>query len=346
MRIITRTDAGVEPSTWQHELAHAFRRADELLDYLKLSSTDFDIDLQPDFPLLVPRPFAAQMQPGDINDPLLKQVLPIQQERVDVTGFVSDPLAESSSNTEPGIIHKYHGRLLLMLASGCAVNCRYCFRRHFPYADNRIARRQWRNTLNYIKQRSSISEVILSGGDPLMLDDAHLGSLIDQLEAIPHVKRLRIHSRLPVVIPQRLTQQLAQHLAHSRLQCTLVLHINHANELAAQHTDALSYWRTLGITLLNQSVLLRGVNDNLPVLLDLSEQLFTAGVLPYYLHTLDPVSGAAHFDVGDQIAAQLHQQMQALLPGYLVPKLVREIPGEPSKTLINLDSRRAGDYNG
>ncbi len=345
MRIITRTEAGVELPDWQTELAQAFRRPAELLKFLQLPATAFHLDTQPDFPMLVPRPYAQQMRPGDAQDPLLLQVLPSLQEQDVKPGYSQDPLQEANSNAQPGIIHKYHGRVLLMVASGCAVNCRYCFRRHFPYAENRIGRRQWQHTLDYLRQRPSISEAIFSGGDPLMLDDKYLAALLDELESIPHLRRVRIHSRLPVVIPQRLTESLAQRLSSSRLQATLVLHINHANELSTAHQPRLQYWRQAGITLLNQSVLLHQVNDQLDDLIELSERLFEYGILPYYLHALDAVAGAHHFDSGDQHAQQLHQQLQTRLPGYLVPKLVREIAGEPHKTLINLDSPRYGDYN-
>ncbi|ASP40876.1 EF-P beta-lysylation protein EpmB [Bacterioplanes sanyensis] len=346
MRIITRTEAAVEPNHWQDELARAFRRSDELLEFLRLDPQQLACDHQPDFPMLVPRPYAEQMRKADPNDPLLLQVLPLLQERDPVEGYTLDPLDETSSNAQPGIIHKYHGRVLLMLASGCAVNCRYCFRRHFPYADNRIARRQWQQTLDYLRQRPIISEAILSGGDPLMLDDEHLSDILDELEGIAHLRRLRIHSRLPVVIPQRLTSTLAQRLEQSRLQTTLVLHINHANELSEAHRSGLKQWRDAGMTLLNQSVLLKRVNDEPNTLIELSERLFEFGVLPYYLHAFDAVAGAAHFDTQEHLAQQLHQQMQQRLPGYLVPKLVREIAGRKSKTLINLDSGQSGNYNG
>lgn len=336
MSIITRTSAAVEPQDWQQLLAGAFRRADELLQYLNIPLDALPVSqiaLQ-QFPMLVPRPFAAQMEKGNPHDPLLRQVLPLNAELEDIPGYVTDPLAEKHSNIQQGIIHKYHGRVLLLAASGCAVNCRYCFRRHFPYDDNRISRQQWQETLHYVAGDSSIEEVILSGGDPLMLKDQHLADLIQAIEAIPHVTRLRIHTRLPVVIPQRTTDVLCSMLKRSRLQVSCVLHINHANELTRQHQTSWHKLRAAGVTLFNQAVLLKGVNNSLRVLSDLHKQLFEFGVIPYYLHLLDPVAGAAHFDVSQTEALTLHQQMRQTLPGYLVPRLVREEGGKASKTPI------------
>lgn len=328
----------LEPSkdSWQSILAQAVREPQELLQLLKLTEHPLAqqacIDKQ--FPLLVPRTFIQRMRSGNADDPLLRQVLSVADEQLSVQGYTQDPLDEQASNVSPGLIHKYHGRVLLIAASGCAVNCRYCFRRHFPYADNRVGRQQWHSALNYVAQDSSISEVILSGGDPLLLGDEQLSELLEQIAAIGHVKRLRIHSRLPVVIPQRLTAELMQLLSQSRLRTSLVLHINHAQELAPEHLGLLAQYRAAGITLLNQTVLLKGVNDDEQTLCQLSETLFDYGVLPYYLHQLDRVQGAQHFALADERVFALYRHMQAHLPGYLVPKLVREEAGKSSKTLL------------
>lgn len=324
-------------NNWQKELARAFTSPEQLLHYLQIDAAPWQSGFRARrlFPMRVPRPFADKMRPGDARDPLLRQVLPLGEEFEQVPGFVTDPLDEHHSAL-PGLLHKYESRVLLVVRGGCAVNCRYCFRRHFPYADNSPGREGWHEALDYIAAHAEINEVILSGGDPLMARDEHLDRLITGLEAIPHLKRLRIHSRLPVVIPTRLTAALQQRLSDSRLQAVMVLHINHANEIDDELAARLAPWRQAGITLLNQSVLLAGVNDNTEALCQLSERLFEAGVLPYYLHQLDKVAGAAHFAVDDNEATALLAAMLARLPGFLVPRLVREIGGEHSKTPIDL----------
>ncbi len=322
---------------WQKELAQAFTTPERLLEYLDIDAAPWQAGLAARrlFPMRVPRPFADKMQRGNAQDPLLRQVLPLGEEFEEVPGFVTDPLAEHDS-TLPGLLHKYRSRVLLMVRGGCAVNCRYCFRRHFPYADNSPNKEGWQQALDYIKAHPELNEVILSGGDPLMAKDEHLASLISELEQIPHLIRLRIHTRLPVVIPNRLTDELRQRLSDSRLQAIMVLHINHANEIDEHLSTLLNSWRTAGIILLNQSVLLAGINDSAATLSALSEQLFAAGILPYYLHQLDKVAGAAHFAVSDLHAKALMAELLAELPGFLVPKLVREIGGEHSKTPIDL----------
>ncbi len=339
MPIITRSAAAVEGEDWQQILAQAFRRPQELLEYLNLPLSEIPERLQAcqEFSMLVPRPYAALMQSGNAADPLLLQVLPQATENEHRSGYVTDPLAEKDTNIQPGIIHKYRGRVLLLTASGCAVNCRYCFRRHFSYGDNRISRKQWTEALSYVAADTGISEVILSGGDPLLLQDDTLQELVTLIEAIPHVRRLRIHSRLPVVIPQRLTPALQRLLCNNRLQVSMVLHVNHPAELSNALRLPLQALRQNGITLLNQAVLLRKVNDTLGILSDLSERLFEFGVLPYYLHLLDSVRGAHHFDLCEQKAVFLYRQLLAELPGYLVPRLVREEAGKANKSPINLD---------
>lgn len=324
--------------TWQQHLASAIRTGRELLHILDLEESELADQLggEKDFPVLVPRAFVELMEPGNCKDPLLVQVLGIQEEEQQVAGYVTDPLAEQAANVRTGVVHKYKGRVLLIAAGACAINCRYCFRRHFPYADNRVGRNQWQQALEYVAGDSSISEVILSGGDPLLLDDPAMQLLCEQIADIAHVRRLRIHSRLPVVIPQRLTSVLEKMLANSRLQTTLVLHINHPRELSRELVQRLDCLRRQGVTLLNQTVLLAGVNDDGPLLCELSEQLFAAGVLPYYLHRPDRVQGTHHFSVEQERIVEVYRHMKEHLPGYLLPRLVCEEPGQPHKTQLQV----------
>jgi len=322
-------DAHEEP--WQQALQNVVTDLAELLALLGLSAVTLGIDTSQPFPLKVPRAFVARMQWGEPNDPLLKQVLPVIAERIALPGYSHDPLAEAESNPVPGLIHKYHGRVLLIVTGHCGIHCRYCFRRHFPYADNQPSRSDWSRAFDYIRGDVSISEVILSGGDPLSVPDRHLQWMIDEIATITHVRRLRIHSRLPVVIPSRVTPALVAMLATSRLQASLVIHANHAQELDNSVMQALMPLRFAGITLLNQAVLLAGVNDDADTLVALSERLFEIGVLPYYVHLLDRVAGATHFDAGDACVQPLRASLLARLPGYLVPQFVREVPQASSK---------------
>lgn len=319
---------------WQEELADLVTEPRELIELLQLDPQQLPEALRAaaDFSLRVPRPFVARMRRGDPADPLLRQVLPGAPELRPSPGYSDDPLAEAQANPVPGVVHKYRGRLLLIAAGQCAVNCRYCFRRQFPYGDNHLNRSQWQRALDYIRACGELREVILSGGDPLVLNDRQLAWLAGELAAIPQLDKLRIHSRLPVVVPSRVTEELLEWFSGSHLKPVLVLHCNHANEIDAEVLAALQRLRQAGVTLLNQAVLLRGVNDDADALEQLSEALFAAGVLPYYLHQLDRVQGAAHFEVDDARALQLVEQLRHRLPGYLVPRLVREIPGEASKT--------------
>jgi EF-P beta-lysylation protein EpmB len=283
------------------------------------------------FALRVPRGFVARMRRNDPLDPLLLQVLPQRVERDRIDGFTVDAVGDMASRETRGVLHKYHGRALLIASGSCAVNCRYCFRRHFPYGEEIAAAGQWRQAIEHLRQDTSISELILSGGDPLALATGKLEELTRGLAELPHVIRLRIHTRLPVVLPERVNARLLAWLDALPLQKVVVLHANHANELDAGVDIACSSLREAGCTVLNQSVLLRGINDDADVLADLSERLFTAGVLPYYLHQLDRVAGAAHFEVDDARALALVDALRVRLPGYLVPRLVREIGGEMSK---------------
>lgn len=271
------------------------------------------------------------MRWADPQDPLLLQVLSQTAETQAVAGFGNDPVGELAASAAPGIIHKYAGRALIIATQACAIHCRYCFRREFPYASHAQGRLQ--PALNYLAQRPDIHEVILSGGDPLMLDDDRLDRLITDLEQIPHLHTLRLHSRLPIVIPQRVTPQLLARLERSRLQVISVVHSNHPAELDSAVDAALRALRTLG-PVLNQAVLLAGINDSVQTLAALSQALFRSGTLPYYLHLLDKVEGAAHFDLSEERAVALHTALQAQLPGYLLPRLVRDIPGRPHKTVL------------
>ncbi|SBL85641.1 putative lysine aminomutase [Klebsiella oxytoca] len=323
---------------WLTQLADVVTSPDELLQLLNVDA-DANLlagrDAKRLFALRVPRAFIARMEPGNPNDPLLRQVFTSQEEFIHAPGYSTDPLEEQHS-VVPGLLHKYSNRALLLVKGGCAVNCRYCFRRHFPYAENQGTKRNWQKAMEYIAAHPELDEIIFSGGDPLMAKDHELDWLLTQLESIPHIKRLRIHSRLPIVIPARITDTLVARISASSLQVLLVNHINHANEIDTAFRRAMKSLRMAGVTLLNQSVLLRGVNDNARTLADLSNALFDAGVMPYYLHVLDRVQGAAHFMVSDEEARAIMRELLTLVSGYLVPKLAREIGGEPSKTPLDL----------
>ncbi|WP_318521830.1 EF-P beta-lysylation protein EpmB [Photobacterium leiognathi] len=322
---------------WLNDLSNAISDPFTLLKLLKIDPTPWENGLAARklFALRVPLSFVDKMEIGNPYDPLLRQILPLAQEFEVHQGYSVDPL-EEQQNEIPGLLHKYHNRVLLIVKGGCAVNCRYCFRRHFPYSDNKGNKRQWQQSLEYIAAHPEINEVILSGGDPLMAKDHELQWLIEHIAAIPHIKRLRIHSRLPVVIPNRITDALCQILTETRLQTILVTHINHANEIDDALKTAMQKLKQANVTLLNQSVLLKGVNDSVAALTDLSETLFDAGIQPYYLHVLDRVQGAAHFMVDDEIARQLMAGLITKVSGYLVPKLTREIGGRASKTPLDL----------
>lgn len=341
-RMIQQTHPQVrQPPLWQRELSLAFTRPAELLDYLGLAP---DLPaLGPvltrahagTFPLKVPRGFAARIAKGDPHDPLFLQVWARPEEALEVPGFSDDAVGDLAKLKAGGIIHKYSGRALLVATGACAVHCRYCFRRHFPYNDAIASRDHWQAALRELAADRSIREVILSGGDPLSLADEKLAELAQALEFIPHIRRLRIHTRLPVVLPERVDDGLLAWLRRGRLRKIVVIHANHANELDADVAAALARLRAIDVTLLNQSVLLRGVNDSVDTLTGLSERLFECGVMPYYLHMLDPVRGTAHFDVTEPVARGLLREAAARLPGYLVPRLVREHAGAPSKTPLN-----------
>jgi L-lysine 2,3-aminomutase len=312
----------------------AIRDPRELLQMLALPHLAERISDQAaaQFPVRVPVGFVAKMRRGDANDPLLRQVLPLLEEDELAAGFSFDAVGDAAAKGGTGIIHKYQGRALLITTGSCAIHCRYCFRRHFPYAEETAASSHWAEALAYLKADPSITELILSGGDPLSLSTAKLKELTEALPELSHIKRLRIHTRLPVVLPERVDAELMAWLQGLRWPVALVIHANHANELTQDVADAVSRLRQCKLTVLNQAVLLKGVNDSLIEQIRLSERLFEIGVLPYYLHQLDKVQGTAHFQIPDQEARNIHRSMMRALPGYLVPKLVHEIPGEASKT--------------
>lgn len=325
-----------QSQNWQDELKQLIRDPKELFEYLQLPLTLLPNALRAsdDFQLRVPRPYAARINKGNINDPLLRQVLPTGEELIAQPGYSHDPLGEAQNNPVPGVIHKYHGRLLLIVSGSCVINCRYCFRRHFPYSDNKPSRQEWQQALDYIRADSSLTEIILSGGDPLSSSNAQLQWLIDAIGAIQHVERLRIHTRLPIMIPSRIDATFLQMLQQTHLQTIMVIHCNHPQEIDTDVNLALRQLQQAGVTLLNQAVLLKGINDTNEVQIKLSQSLFRVGVLPYYLHLLDRVSGAHHFGVEEDTAKNLLVYLRNRLPGYLVPKLVREEAGAPSKTPI------------
>lgn len=321
------------PQRWQQLWRDAVRDPHELVRLLGL---DPDLPGISDaaaaqFALRVPRGFIARMRHGDPHDPLLRQVLPLDAEMHPSPGFSLDAVGDGPANAGTGVIRKYRGRALLVATGSCAINCRYCFRRHFPYAEQNAAIAGWSEAVTAIAADPGIEEVILSGGDPWSLATSKLAVLTDALADIPHIRRLRVHTRLPVVLPERVDTPLTQWLESLPWPVAVVLHANHANEFDEHVDAAVSHLRSAGATVLNQAVLLRGVNDSVDALAALCERGFAAGVLPYYLHQLDRVQGAAHFEVDDDRALQLHAGLAARLSGYLVPRLVREVAGDTGK---------------
>ena len=328
--MIPLTDVSWHTLSWQDLAIGAISEIDDLVHTLNLPPQKHFSN----FPLKVPLPFLNRIEKGNPQDPLLLQILSSQPEMSDIPGYSNQPLDEQTYTPHPGLIQKYYGRVLIIVSGACAINCRYCFRRHFPYQSFQPDTAQWLSLLQHIEQDDTITEVILSGGDPLMLPDKRLQWITAQIEQIAHVKILRLHSRLPVAIPQRICPALLDWVTDTRLKVVLVNHINHANEIDDQVVEAMQKLKNHGVTLLNQSVLLKCINDSVKALSDLSENLFEAGILPYYIHLLDPVAGAAHFNVEKSAAIDLLNKVRSRLPGYLVPKLVQELPGTASKQLI------------
>ena len=337
MAILTNSSDLVRASqmSWHQHMKLAIRCPRQLAERLEVPIEAIcPVQSAAPFPLFVPLPFLSRIRKGDLRDPLLLQVLPASEENQVVEGFGADPLGESEFGLTGGLLKKYEGRALLVCNGTCAVHCRYCFRRHFPYEATVGVSEQWQPALDQIAQDESIEEVILSGGDPLTLVDSVVAKLVSAIESIAHVTRLRIHTRLPIVIPQRVTDELIECLAGSRLATVFVIHANHANELDDSVADAVSKLTTNRIAVLNQSVLLRGVNDSFDALSQLSKRLVEIGAVPYYLHQLDPVAGAAHFHVPIDEGKQLIADMRSKLSGYLVPRYVQEQPGKESKTIL------------
>lgn len=330
--------AGQDPAwklqSWQQQMKSAIRDLSSLKEYLRIE-VDLDATAKPtaQFPVFVPLALLDRMEPGNASDPLLLQVLPVGQENESPKHFSIDPLEESAATLQPGLLQKYQGRVLMIATGACAVHCRYCFRRHFPYQESPTSMAQWQSAIDEIAADESIEEVILSGGDPLTIVDGKLEELVAALDAISHLKRLRVHTRLPIMIPARVTDGLVALLSHSRLQSFMVIHANHQNELDESVAAALGRLAAAGVTLLNQSVLLRGINDDAEALIGLSKRLLELRVLPYYLHQLDQVVGTSHFEVTPQRGIELVNEMRAALPGYAVPRFVKELPGEPNKTV-------------
>ena len=331
--LTVRTTDRTRRDDWHRSLAAAVRDPDELLDLLRLP----DEYREPahraakEFPLLVPRSYLSRIEPGNPKDPLLLQILPLGAEQVPTAGFGPDPVEEASARCAPGLLCKYPGRALMIATGACAVHCRYCFRRHYSYGAEPRRIEEWTPAVAALQADTTLHEVILSGGDPLMLTDDRLSALIDRLENVSHIRRLRIHTRLPIVLPDRVTASLLDRLSRSRLIPIVVVHANHPREIAGDCAAAVRSIVQAGITVLNQSVLLRGINDTADSLADLSERLIASGVLPYYLHQLDRVRGAAHFEVPEQRGRQLIEELRRRLPGYAIPRYVREIPGREHK---------------
>jgi len=331
--MIPFSDVGTNTARWQRQLAESFRSPQALLEYLELSEwwhPAMEVVTR-NFPFRVTRYFADLMEKGNPEDPLLLQVLPSVRELEAAPGYSEDPTGDGPARTAPGVLRKYHGRALVITTGNCAIHCRYCFRRHYPYQDQGPEPFRWGGVVEAVRQDPSITEVILSGGDPLSLANTRLQALLQTLSGLPQLRRLRIHSRLPVVLPDRIDRELVALFRETPLKTVLVLHVNHPAELTPALAHSLATLATLGITLLNQSVLLKGVNDELETQTELCEKLFEYGVLPYYLHQLDKVLGATHFELDDASARRLHAEMRKRLPGYLLPTLVRENKGAASK---------------
>ena len=333
--MIPRIASTCQTPSWQKQLANAIRSPEELINLLDLPSnllhaarTSAEL-----FPLKVTHSYLSRIEKGRIDDPLLRQVLPLIDEQHEHGDYTTDPVGDIDASIVPGILHKYQGRVLLMPTSACGIHCRYCFRRHFPYSEHKSSN-NWQQAIEYINKDKSISEVILSGGDPLSLSNNKLFQLLNLLETIPHLKRIRLHTRYPIILPDRIDNSLSEYLHQHRCKIVIVIHCNHPNELNDTTNNSFNLLNNKGLSLLNQSVLLAGVNDNAVVLSHLSERLFDNNILPYYLHQLDKVKGTQHFFVSDTKAKNLVKTMRNELPGYLVPRLVRENSGDPAKQIL------------
>jgi EF-P beta-lysylation protein EpmB len=320
--------------SWQSQLSQSKLCTSELLNTLGMSSHPLvDENAEQLFDLRVPPRYLDKINPEDPYDPLLLQILPQKREFEKVAGFNDSPLEEEHFSPVKGLLHKYKNRVLLMSSSVCAINCRYCFRRNFPYEEHRQSKKEWQQAFDYINENASVDEVILSGGEPLVQNNDYLSWLIEAISAIPHIKRIRIHTRLLLSIPERIDKGLLNIIRSSNKKFIFVVHCNHPQELDAELSTYFDSLKQLGVTLLNQAVLLKGINDQASTLSALSLKLFDLGVLPYYLFMYDRVSGAAHFEVAEEDCYRIYKQLMSSLPGYLVPRLSKEVPGELSKTL-------------
>lgn len=323
---------------WQSFLKENITDLQSLLDFLEIPPESRSSFSQEDygFPLMVPRHFASLMEKGNLHDPLLKQVIPVHAEALRKSGFSLDPLKEQEFNPVPGCLHKYHGRVLIITTGQCAINCRYCFRRHFPYGEQKLGTADWEKIVAYIRADSSIREVILSGGEPFIMTDSKLAAQIKILSEISHVDTIRFHTRMLITLPSRMGESLFNWVSDiTQARLVMVFHVNHAQELHPLLKPLLKRLNQLGVVLLNQSVLLKGVNDQVDILEQLSRTLFSYGILPYYLHQLDPVQGAQHFEVPLKEGRALHKALKARCPGYLVPKYVAELAGLPYKESLD-----------
>ncbi len=320
-------------AVWKQALASAVRDPQQLLSLLDLDEKKYrdQVSFNEKFKLLVPLSYVAKMKKGDWHDPLLRQVLPLKDESIKSFGFLADPVGDLNAEVSSGVLQKYHGRVLLITTGACAIHCRYCFRRHFPYANSVPDKAQWQQTLAGIKRDTTLTEVILSGGDPLMLSDDRLKAMCQDIANIPHITTLRFHTRVPILLPERLTPSFIKWLSALNVKIVMVVHSNHANELDDVFLSVMKNLSAIGVVLLNQSVLLKSINDDVNKLMLLSQRLFDCGILPYYLHQLDKVQGAAHFDVSNKVMRKLQQQLRERLPGYLMPRFVREVSGERYK---------------
>lgn len=321
-----------DEAAWQAILRSSVRSVTELQHLLGLRDSQIDWVENSEFPLQIPRPFIERMEPGNPLDPLLLQVAPSREELKSSLGYTADPLKESEFTLRGGVVKKYANRALVITTQACPVHCRYCFRRHFDYSSHQLT--EFQNTFEVLSRDSSITEVILSGGDPLTLSTSKLDAFVQQLENLTQVTTLRIHTRFPVMIPQRITTALVANLANTRLKVVVVVHINHPNEVDEDVHQAVQLLRRAQIEVFNQSVLLKGINDSVPVLSKLMHRVFEIGVVPYYLHLFDPVAGAHHYDTAETTAITMWKKLQSQLPGYLVPRLVREVAHEPAKTIL------------
>lgn len=326
-----------EPN-WQKELSDAVSDVASLYQLLELPLPE-QVYTPNKFPLRVPHAFINKMKKGDPNDPLLRQILPDIAESLPVAGYTADPLGENAHNPMKGLLHKYQSRALITVTGACAVHCRYCFRQHFDYGANLPNSQDIRQICHYIANDKRINEVLLSGGDPLNINNRRFNEWIGALSAIDNIKTIRIHTRMPVILPNRIDDELIEILANCPKNIIMVLHINHPNEIDNALAQKCQRLNNHGVVLLNQSVLLKGVNDDTDTLCKLSHALFGVGVMPYYLHVLDKVAGSAHFDLPIDRAIQIYWQLLEKLSGYLVPKLVQEMAGKPYKVPIDIYKR-------